>query len=117
METLIPPPPAPEITPAKQVADAIIAESNRQFPQRLAVFKSLWEQLWENPSATPAQVLAEWGTNAKLMFQVAAAERQWIITVATALGKTPAEVLGDSKYLSTALPINPPHEDGTVTLQ
>lgn len=117
METLIPPPPEPEITQAKRVADAIIAESNRQFPQRLAVFKSLWEQLWENPTVTPAEVLAEWGTDAKLMFQVAGAERQWITTVAGALGKTAAEVLGDTKYLSPALPINPPHDDGTVTLQ
>jgi hypothetical protein len=116
MPDLIPAPPPPEKTQAERIAEAIIAESNRHFPQRLDTFKNLWSLLWENDTATPADILAAWGTNAKLMFQVAAAERTWIITLATALNTTPEALLGDAKYLTPAQPVTL-HPNGTVTLQ
>lgn len=115
-QSLIPAAPPPEKTQAERVAEAIIAETNRHFPQRLETFKALWEQLWENPTATPAEILAAWGTNAKLMFQAAGAERTWITTIATATGTTAEALLGSDKYLNPALPVTF-HPDGTVTLQ
>jgi hypothetical protein len=116
MPELIPAPTPPEKTQAERVAEAIIAESNRHFPQRLDLFKNLWCMLWENDIATPAEILTAWGTNAKLMFQAAAAERTWITTIATALSTTPEALLGDAKYLTPAQPVAL-HPDGTVTLQ
>jgi hypothetical protein len=116
MPDLIPAPPPPEKTQAERIAEAIIAESNRHFPQRLDTFKNLWSLLWENDTATPADILAAWGTNAKLMFQVASAERTWIITLATALNTTAEALLGGDKYLNPALPVTF-HPNGTVTLQ
>lgn len=116
MTELIATPTPPEKTQAERIAEAIIAESNRHFPQRLETFKNLWSLLWENDTATPAEILAAWGTNAKLMFQAAGAERAWIVTIGTALGTTPEALLGDAKYLTPALPITI-HPDGTVTLQ
>ena len=116
MPELIPAPTPPEKTQAERVAEAIIAESNRHFPQRLDLFKNLWSMLWENDTATPAEILTAWGTNAKLMFQAAAAERTWIVTLATALSTTPEALLGDAKYLTPAQPVTF-HPDGTVTLQ
>jgi hypothetical protein len=116
MPELIPTPPPPEKTQAERIAEAIIAESNRHFPQRLDTFKNLWSMLWENDTATPADILAAWGTNAKLMFQAAGAERAWVTTLATALNTTPEALLGDTKYLTPAAPVTF-HQDGTVTLQ
>lgn len=116
MPELIPTAPPPEKTQAERIAEAIIAESNRHFPQRLDTFKNLWEQLWENDTAPPADILAAWDTNAKLMFQTAGAERTWITTIATALNTTAEALLGDAKYLAPALPVTV-HPDGTVTLQ
>lgn len=116
MPQLIPAPQPPEQTQAERVAEAIIAESNRHFPQRLDTFKNLWSMLWENDTATPADILAAWGTNAARMFIAAGAERTWIITIATALGTTAADLLGDDKYLEPAQPVTL-HPDGTVTLQ
>jgi hypothetical protein len=116
MPELIPSIPPPEKTQAERIAEAIIAESNRHFPQRLDTFKNLWSLLWENDTATPADILAAWGINAKLMFQTAGAERAWITTIATALNTTPEALLGDAKYLTPALPVTL-HPDGTVTLQ
>lgn len=116
MPDLIPAPPPPEKTQAQRVAEAIIAESNRHFPQRLDTFKNLWSLLWENDTATPAEILAAWGTNARLMFQAAAAERTWITTIAIATATTPEALLGSDKYLAPAQPVTI-HPDGTVTLQ
>jgi hypothetical protein len=116
MPELIPSIPPPEKTQAERIAEAIIAESNRHFPQRLDLFKNLWSMLWENDTATPAEILTAWGANAKLMFQAAAAERTWIVTLATALSTTPEALLGDAKYLTPAQPVTF-HPDGTVTLQ
>lgn len=116
MPDLIPAPPPPEKTQAERIAEAIIAESNRHFPQRLDTFKNLWSLLWENDTATPAEILAAWGTHAKLMFQAASAERTWITTIAAATGTTPEALLGSDKYLHPAAPVTF-HPDGTVTLQ
>lgn len=116
MPELIPSPPPPEKTQAQRIAEAIIAESNRHFPQRLDTFKNLWEMLWENDTATPSEILAVWGTNARLMFQAAAAERTWITTIAAATGTTPEALLGSDKYLTPAQPVTI-HPDGTVILQ
>lgn len=116
MPELIPTAPPPEKTQAERIAEAIIAESNRHFPQRLDTFKNLWEQLWENDTAPPADILAAWGTNARLMFIAAAAERTWITTIAAATGTTAEALLGSDKYLTPAQPVTV-HPDGTVTLQ
>lgn len=116
MPQLIPAPEPPEQTQAQRVAQAIIDESNRHLPQRLETFKNLWSQLWENPTATPADILAAWDTKAARMFIAAGAERTWITTLATALGTTPADLLGSDKYLEPAQPVTL-HPDGTVTLQ
>ena len=116
MPELIPSIPPPEKTQAERIAEAIIAESNRHFPQRLETFKNLWSLLWENDTATPAEILEAWGTNAKLMFQAAGAERAWVTTIATALGTTAEALLGSDKYLNPALPVTF-HANGTVTLQ
>ena len=116
MPELIPAPLPPEKTQAERIAEAIIAESNRHFPQRLDTFKNLWSLLWENDTATPAEILAAWGTNARLMFIAAAAERTWITTIATATSTTAEALLGDAKYLTPAQPVTF-HANGTVTLQ
>lgn len=114
-QTLIPETPPPPVPQGQRIADAMVADCNRLFAERIARFKNLWEQLWENPTATPAEILEGYGTRGKIMFQAAAAERTWITTIATALGTTPEALLGDAKYLTPAQPVTF-HPDGTVTL-
>lgn len=115
MPDLIPAPPPPEKTQAERIAEAIVAEVNRNFAQRVKTFKSLWEQLWENDTATPAEILAALGTDARLVFVAAGSEANWFITVATAQGTTAEALLGDDKYLTVAAPVTF-RTDGTITL-
>lgn len=115
-QTLIPETPPPPVPQGERIADAMVADCNRMFAERIARFKDLWLQLWENPTATPAEILEGYGVRGKIMFQAAGAERTWITTIATALGTTAEVLLGDVKYLTPAQPVTF-HADGTVTLQ
>jgi hypothetical protein len=114
-QTLIPETPAPPVPQGQRIADAMVTDCNRLFAERITRFKDLWLQLWENPTATPTEILEGYSTRGKIMFQAAAAERQWMTTIATALGTTPEALLGDTKYLTPAAPVTF-HQDGTVTL-
>jgi len=116
MPELIPTIPPPEKTQAQRVAEAIIAESNQHFLKRLETFKSLWEQLWENPTATPTEILAELGPKAVTLFQAAGAGVADLEVLAKLMGSNAEELLGNAKYLSVAAPVNF-NADGTVTLK
>jgi hypothetical protein len=101
--------------PATLAAQAIVDGCNAALNDRVQRVKNLWETLWENDRATPAQILAALGTNARRVFQAAALARSDLEAVATLAGKTPTELLGHAKYLSPKYPVTF-HADGRVTL-
>lgn len=105
----------PTEAPAQLVADAIVEGCNEALTDRVKRIKNLWETLWENERATPAQILAALGTNARKIFQAAALARADLEAVATLAGTTPTALLGDAKYLTPKAAVTF-HADGRVTL-
>jgi hypothetical protein len=103
-------PPAAEI-----VAQTLVDGVNAGLESRVSQMKNLWETLWENPRATPAEVLLALGTNAGKLFLAAVKARADLIEMATLAGTTAEQLLGDSKYLSPKFPVTV-HANGTVTL-
>lgn len=106
----------PMPTPAEEAALALIEGANAGLADRVARMKNLWETLWENPRATPAEILAALGTKARTLFIAAARARTDLEQMATLAGTTATALLGDAKYLTPKLPVTL-HDDGTVTLQ
>jgi hypothetical protein len=101
---------------AEVVAEALMEGANVGLADRVARMKNLWETLWENPRATPAEILAALGPKAKRLFQAAGQARADLEVMAGLAGKTTVELLGDAKYLTPKFPVTF-HSDGTVTLQ
>jgi hypothetical protein len=64
----------------------------------------IFRDVWHNPNFTPAQIIGEFGTNAKLLFEVSS-------LIQTCLART------DEKYqpLTPTSPVTL-NDDGTVTL-
>lgn len=102
--------------PAVVAAEALIEGANVGLADRVARMKNLWQTLWENPRATPAEILAALGPRAKKLFQAAGQARADLEVMAGLAGKTTVELLGDAKFLTPKFPVTF-HTDGTVTLQ
>ena len=105
-----------ELTAAELAAGALIEGANAGLADRVARMKNLWETLWENPRATPAEILAALGTKAKTLFIAAARARTDLEQMAILAGTTAEALLGDVKYLTPKFAVDV-HADGTVTLQ
>jgi hypothetical protein len=103
-------------TPAQHVAQLLINGVNEGLADRVNRMRNLWELLWQDPRATPAEILAELGTRATLLFQAASKARADLEAIAPLAGTDAATLLGDAKYLSPAAPVTF-HADGKVTLQ
>jgi hypothetical protein len=101
---LIPTPETPEPI-AHIVANAIIEGCNAAVKDRVERMKNLWETLWENDRATPAEILMALGTNAATIFQAAALARTDLEAIANLANTTSEALLGDAKYLTTAFPV------------
>jgi len=106
----------PMPTPAEEVVRALEEGMNAAMLDRVARFKNLWETLWENPRATPAEVLAEWGPNAAKAFRLGALARADLEATAREAGTTAEALLGDAKYLTPKFEVTINHETGFVTL-
>lgn len=106
----------PTSEPAAQVvAETIIDGCNSGLADRVARMQNMWSTLWENPRATPAEILAALGTKGKIIFQAAAQARADLTVMATLAGTTPEALLGDVKYLAPKQAVTI-HSNGTVTL-
>jgi|GEM_PF-2865253 len=114
-QELIPTQAAAEKPPAQIVADTLVDGVNSGLQDRIARFRNLWETLWENPRATPPEILAALGTNGVRVFQAAGAARADLDAIAAIAGTTTEALLGDAKYLTPKLPVVF-SADGTVSL-
>lgn len=85
----------------------LIRAGQQLLQNSIQTVRGQWEGVWENASFTPAEKLAEMGTDAVAIFQTAA------IFTAAIYAIDPS--LLDEKYLSAGLPYTA-HEDGTITL-
>jgi len=114
-QSLFPPEAITPPTPAQEVVKALQEGVNAGLADRVSRMKNLWETLWENPRATPTEILAELGPKATTLFQVAGKARADLEEMAKLAGTTAEVLLGDAKYLTPAAPVTF-HQDGTVTL-
>lgn len=115
-QTLFPPEVATPPTPAEEVAKALQEGVNAGLVDRVSRMKNLWETLWENPRATPAEILAELGPKGRTLFLAAAKARTDLEELATLAGTTATALLGDAKYLAPKLAVEINAETGVVTL-
>ena len=87
---------------------------NDQLRQRIAVHKQVYDVLWNDTRATPAEILAALGTNAKTIFTVSQANKAHLTAIASLMGKT-IDDLVPVKYQNPPVAITI-HDDGTVTI-
>lgn len=102
------------ISPAKLIAAGLLDSIEREALRRSGEHSDQWRAFWESTEATPAEILAEMGTQASLFFTIAGANVEHINTIAQLVGKTAADFL-PAETLTVAQPVTF-HEDGTVTL-
>ncbi len=106
----------PAVSADKLAADSIVDTINSEIKHRVAVHTICFNTLWRNtrPGATPAAILAQLGTHAKLVFQFANENLTHIGNCAAMVGKTRADFIPDADCIPPlAFTI---HEDGTATL-
>lgn len=113
-QELIPTTPPPEKTAAEKIADSLIETMNAEVKHRVEIHKQIFDVVWHDERATPQQILAALGTKAKLLFQVSAANKAHLQTLATTVGKTLNDFL-PAEYQTPPLPFTI-HNDGTVTI-
>ena len=90
------------ITPtpyAELVAQNVIDVINFEITRRVLVQKDTWTSLWENPKATPQEIIAALGDSINIVFAVSSENCNHINRAAQAVGKTITDYL-DEKYLS-----------------
>jgi cell division septum initiation protein DivIVA len=81
--------------------------------QSIQTIKSNWENIWENTSATPTEMMAAMGKEAVSIFQSSAEYTQTIYNI----GQTMEPIITiDAKYLSAKFPYTA-NEDGSITLE
>ena len=101
---LTPAPLTPDEILQRQV-DALKNEMNRQYRQNVRVFSNAARFVWQNPSFTPAEVLAKFGTDAADLFKLSGA----FVGMMDSYQGTTTQVIPDG-YVPTI------HEDGAVTV-
>lgn len=104
----------PVPTVQQQIAESVITTLNEELKRRIAVHKQCFDMIWHEQRATPAQILAALGTNAKLVFLTSAENKAHLTHLATLVGKTLDDFL-PTEYQTTPQAVTL-HDDGTVTL-
>jgi phosphoglycolate phosphatase-like HAD superfamily hydrolase len=101
-------------TPAKTRQALQIKRGVAQLAEHLIIsWNQSFDKLWNNPRATPAELLEELGTDAAEVFQLSAATVQFLATILT--GRRQAEL---DLILAKVQSIPPftVHQDGSITL-
>lgn len=111
---------APETkTPAQVVAESLIDGMNGALKSRIDSRRVLWETTWENPRATPHEIVAALGNKAALIFASAGLEADMLAQIAAARGVTVAQLIGAANVKTLTVPAGwaaTLNQDGTVSL-
>lgn len=97
------------------MAESLVATLNTELAHRVTVHKQAYDVLWKDSRATPEDILAALGTNARLLFAVSVENKNHLSRCAQLVGKTLDDFL-PPEYQTTprGLVI---HDDGRVTLE
>lgn len=99
--------PAPvEIVPAVRVANQLKNQARMTFQQLVNSFNQGAQSFWKNPRATPAEIAAALGTDAKEIFELHGKIGALLATVKPEAIAAGASVVGSFSY----------NEDGSVTV-
>jgi hypothetical protein len=111
---IIPLPDPPKPPAAQTAAHSQIAHINAASTQLIAAFVDQHRAFWGHPTVTPAEILAELGTNGMTWLLTARNTLDHIAAAAALIGKTLADVL-PLDVLADKLSFQP-HADGSVTV-
>jgi len=101
-----PPPPPPAPTPAYGAAQMIINMARNKFRADRDFVVDTARAVWQSSGATPADILAELGTNAKQLFQDHAAQVAIVAAIDPSVFAEIQAIIQPVTY----------HDDGTVTV-
>lgn len=101
------------VAPATRAATQIKRVTAQLTSQILTSWKRGFNLVWANPRATPAEVLAELGTDAAEAFELSAQTVAFMLAILP--DRLDSELLEVQELLALRQPTTS-HEDGTVTL-
>jgi hypothetical protein len=101
------------VAPATRIATRIINQTAQAATQLVRQWEQGFDALWNNPNATPAEILVEMGTDAAEVFQLSTATAQLMAAI---LPDTLPDDWARIQAKLAAKPAVTAHEDGTVTI-
>lgn len=105
---------APEPSKPEQDAQRLLAAMDREIANRISTHRQMFHMVWNNPEATPDDIVAAMGTKASLFFKLAGENVEHIDRGATLVGSTLADYLEAKDWQPPRTVTHNP--DGTVTL-
>ena len=105
----------PNVNPvpvAQTIANQIIMSGNQLYQQMLRQYTNSYNQVWDNPMATPDVIVAAMGTNAQKVFTLAAGMAAYLVS-AGAVDSTGAPIIPVTMPSGWNYQAN---SDGSVTL-
>ena len=101
------------ISPALRATTQIKNRAARLAETIIREWEHGFDALWNNPQATPAEILAELGTDAAEVFELSSATFQFMAAI---LSGRLDEKLADIQAKIAEKPATTVHEDGSVTI-
>lgn len=99
-------PSVPEVDPAVRAANMLKNQTRQTFQQMVMAFNQGANNFWKNPRATPAEIAAALGSDAKEVFELHA-------KLGALLASVKPEAIAEGSGVVGQFTIN---EDGTVTI-
>lgn len=99
-------PSQPVVVPATRIANQLVQQTRNTFQQLVQAFNAGAEVFWRNPRATPEEISAALGTNAREVFELHGKIGRLLAEVRPAAIVPGMAVVGQFTY----------NEDGTVTV-
>lgn len=99
-------PVTPDISPAQRVADRIRQQTRMTYQQLVNAFNQGAQSFWRNPQASPAEIAAALGTDAKEIFELHGKIGALLASVKPEAIAAGSSVVGEFSY----------NADGTVTV-
>lgn len=105
------------VSPAQRSATQIKRQAARLAEQIVTQWERGFDQLWNNPQATPAEVLAELGTDAEAIFSLSAQTVTFMVGMLQSDDSDwAAETLARIQAKLADKPETTTHADGSVTI-
>lgn len=106
----------PNVTIASQISEQLTASMDMEIKRRNMFRTQGWKNVWENPRATPQEIMAALGQNAVKVLTASTVDAGWFTALASATGKPVSDFI-NPKYLAVKEGwVITPNVDGSVTV-